>query len=422
MRYLAAILIGRLIRVAVRLVRPGGGSALPGLVVSKLAPTLVYKTLRSFPLGYVAITGTAGKSTTTKMVVAIVRAHGVDVFTNPSTANIEQGFFSTIVRTGNLFGQVAGDIAILEMDEAHAASVSMKVQPKTSVILNVLEDQLDRFIDPALVRDTLATVVRNTEGKVLLNADDQNCLQIAKVEAAAESAIWFGFAESLAKGSNLQYAPTYLEDLTRPSANVIVESYQEQRVSVLVDETKASFQLPSRGVHFALDAVAAIATAREILGKAFDLKLAAQVLDELPPVFSRGEVRAVDGENIEFILVQNPASMQLNLDNLDDNLDQVLFAIGRDVHDPSWLWTVDYKQLKHVSLVSGFNYADAALVLKYQGIEVEFVEVDYLKAIDAFFALPKPKNGIKTVLYSADAMRRLRRYKGFTDPEDVTRA
>jgi UDP-N-acetylmuramoylalanine-D-glutamate ligase len=406
----------------VRLVRPGGGSALPGLVVSKLAPTLVYKTLRSFPLGYVAITGTAGKSTTTKMVVAIVRAHGVDVFTNPSTANIEQGFFSTIVRTGNLFGQVAGDIAILEMDEAHAASVSMKVQPKTSVILNVLEDQLDRFIDPALVRDTLATVVRNTEGKVLLNAGDQNCLQIAKVEAAAESAIWFGFAESLAKGSNLQYAPTYLEDLTRPSANVIVESYQEQRVSVLVDETKASFQLPSRGVHFALDAVAAIATAREILGKAFDLKLAAQVLDELPPVFSRGEVRAVDGENIEFILVQNPASMQLNLDNLDDNLDQVLFAIGRDVHDPSWLWTVDYKQLKHVSLVSGFNYADAALVLKYQGIEVDFVEVDYLKAIDAFFALPKPKNGIKTVLYSADAMRRLRRYKGFTDPEDVTRA
>jgi hypothetical protein len=175
-------------------------------------------------------------------------------------------------------------------------------------------------------------------------------------------------------------------------------------------------------VHFALDAVAAIATAREILGKTFDVKLAAQVLDELPPVFSRGEVRAVDGENIEFILVQNPASMQLNLDNLEDNLDQVMFAIGRDVHDPSWLWTVDYRQLKHVSVVSGFNYADAALVLKYEGVEVDFVEVDYLKAIDAFFALPKPKDGIKTVLYSADAMRRLRRYKGFTDPEDVTRA
>jgi hypothetical protein len=73
-------------------------------------------------------------------------------------------------------------------------------------------------------------------------------------------------------------------------------------------------------------------------------------------------------------------------------------------------------------MVSGFNYADAALVLKYNGVNVERVESDYFKAIDEFLALPKPKNGMKTVLYSADAMRRLRRYKGFTDPEDVTRA
>jgi UDP-N-acetylmuramyl tripeptide synthase len=297
----------------------------------------------------------------------------------------------------------------------------MKVQPKTSVILNVLEDQLDRFIDPALVRDTLATVVRNTEGKVLLNADDQNCLQIAKVEAAAESAIWFGFAESLAKGSNLQYAPTYLEDLPKPSANVLVESYQEQRVSLLVDETKASFQLPSRGVHFALDAVAAIATAREILGKAFDLKLAAQVLDELPPVFSRGEVRAVDGENIEFILVQNPASMQLNLDNLDGQPDQVLFAIGRDVHDPSWMWTVDYSNLDHVDIVSGYNAYEAALVLSYNDVVIGEVIDDLDAAIERFFALPKPSRGMKTVIFSADAMRRLRRSMGFWSPEEVER-
>jgi len=419
-RYLAAILIGRLIRVAVRLIRPGGGSALPGLVVSKLAPNLVYKTLRSFPSGYVAITGTAGKSTTTKMVVAIVRAHGVDVFTNPSTANIEQGFFSTIVRTGNLFGRVPGTIAILEMDEAHAASVSKIVGPTTSVILNVLEDQLDRFIDPALVRQTLATVALNTQGNVLLNADDQNCLQIA--QGNLKSTIWFGFADSVSKASNLQYAPTYLSEIAKPTASVTLTSQQDRKVSVLVDKTSVSFKLPSRGAHFALDAVAAIATAREILGDAFDPELSADVLDKLPPVFSRGEVRTVNGESIEFILVQNPASMQLNLDSLEGNPDQILFAIGRDVHDPSWLWTVDYGNLKQVSVVSGSNYADAALVLKYNDVAFDSVEPDYFKAIDSFFALPKPNSGVKTILYSADAMRRLRRYKGFTDPEDVTRA
>ena len=422
MRYLPALLIGRLIRFAVRLVRPGGGSALPGLVVSKLAPNLVYKTLGSFPSGYVAITGTAGKSTTTKMVVAIVRAHGVEVFTNSSTANIEQGFFSTIVRTGNLFGKVPGSIAILEMDEAHAANVAKKVQPRISVILNVLEDQLDRFVDPALVRETLSSVASNTSEKVLLNADDQNCIQISSALGHESSVGWFGFSDELSSNNELHYAPTYLPQLPKHKPSVTLLSKVGQDVSVEVSGTIVKFKLPSRGAHFALDAVAALSASAEILGNNFNPTLAAGVLNDLPPVFSRGEIKQIDGEFVEFILVQNPPSMQLNIDNIDGEPEQVFFAIGRDVHDPSWLWTVDYSKLKNVSMVSGFNYADAALVLKYNGVNVERVESDYFKAIDEFLALPKPKNGMKTVLYSADAMRRLRRYKGFTDPEDVTRA
>jgi UDP-N-acetylmuramyl pentapeptide synthase len=96
MLYLPAIAFGRFARVAIRRFRPGGGSALPGLLLSKVAPKLLAKSLRSFPQGLVVITGSAGKSTTTKMVVAIARAHGLQVFTNPSTANIRQGFFCLV--------------------------------------------------------------------------------------------------------------------------------------------------------------------------------------------------------------------------------------------------------------------------------------------------------------------------------------
>jgi hypothetical protein len=114
--------------------------------------------------------------------------------------------------------------------------------------------------------------------------------------------------------------------------------------------------------------------------------------------------------------------MQLNLDNLPTDLDQVFFAIGRDVHDPSWMWTVDYSALKSVHTVSGFNYADAALVLAYNDVEVNIISPVYHDAIDNFFSLPIPEQGMKTIIYSADAMRRLRRHMGFTDPEDVDRA
>ena len=410
-----------MVRFAVRLVRPGGGSALPGLVVSKLAPNLVYKTLNSFEHGLVIITGTAGKSTTTKMVVAIARAHGMVVFTNPSTANIEQGFFSTVVRQANFFGKVPGSIAILEMDEGHAASIVERVKPKTSVILNVFEDQLDRFVDPALVREKLLKVAKATYGTVVLNADDQNCLIIA--EQTNQRNEFFGLGRSLAKavGESMSYAQTYQSEMKRPEAATEAISLNGRELQASFHGREVKLELPSRGVHFALDALAALSCSREILGEQLNLALASQVLNELPPVFSRGEIREVNGEPCEFILIQNPISMQLNIDNLPKDQDQVFFAIGRDVHDPSWMWTVDLKNLKSVHTVSGFNYADAALLLAYKGISALKVEEDYFKAIDEFFALPAPTHGMKTVLYSADAMRRLRRYLGFTDPEDVER-
>ena len=152
LRYWPALLVGRVARTLIRLVRKGGGSALPGVILSKLAPGILWRVLNGFEHGLVIVTGSAGKSTTTKMLVAIAREHGLIVFTNPSTANILQGFYATIVEKASFAGRIAGDIAILEMDEAHAEELSRKVAPRQVTLLNVLEDQLDRFVDPALVR------------------------------------------------------------------------------------------------------------------------------------------------------------------------------------------------------------------------------------------------------------------------------
>ena len=221
--------------------------------------------------------------------------------------------------------------------------------------------------------------------------------------------------------SQMDYAQTFLPPIAKPEMQSLALKQDGLKLEVEISKRLASFELPSRGSHFALDAVAALSCAQEVLGTAFDLELASNVLNGLPPVFSRGEVRHINGEPCEFILVQNPISMQLNLDNLPAKLGQVMFAIGRDVHDPSWMWTVDYSALKHVNTVSGFNYADAALVLAYNDVDIDLIEPEFHDAIDNFFALPVPVQGMKTVIYSADSMRRLRRYMGFTDPEDVER-
>ncbi len=420
MIYIPAIVFSRLARLVIRRFRPGGGSALPGLLLSKVAPKLLAKTLRNFPQGVVVITGSAGKSTTTKMVVAIARAHGLEVFTNPSTANIRQGFFSSIIEKSDLLGRIPGDIAILEMDEGHAESITAEVAPRLVTLLNVLEDQLDRFIEPSVVREKLENVASRATQSVLLNADDQNILLIdTKIKIPKK--LWFGISETARAGNNLGVAPTYGEKIPRPNVDAEVQSLNGKRCTVTLGEREAIFDLPNRGLHYALDSVASLSTAREILGHDFDLVLAEKVLDELPPVFARGEIVEIQGEPVEFVLVQNPTSFQLNIDNLDLPLDRLMIAIGRDVHDPSWLWTVDMHKIKHVDVISGYNYAELGLRLAYEGVEIDLIEPDLFEAIEEFMRLPAPQRGIRTVVFSADAMRRLRRHLGFTSPDEVER-
>jgi UDP-N-acetylmuramyl tripeptide synthase len=422
MLYLPAILIGRVTRALIRRVRPGGGSALPGLVLSKIAPGLLAKTLNDFPDGLVVVTGSAGKSTTTKMLVAIARAHGKVVFTNPSTANISQGFYSAILERSNLFGRIQGDVAILEMDEGHAAEITQRIRPTQSTILNVLEDQLDRFVDPAIVRDRLSLVAQRTKGRVLLNADDQNTLLIAQ-DLQPTRIDWFGIDEALIRATKhgLGAAPTYLESLPRPLVDGEILGTEGAAATARLGSETTSFSLPNRGLHYALDSIAALLSAKAYLAEKFDLRLAAQVLSELPPVFARGEIAKVNGEDVEFILVQNPMSFQLNLDNLNTDPEQIMVAVGRDVHDPSWLWTVDMSNLSHADVVSGYNFAEIALRMIYCNIPIGKIEGDLESALAAFFSMPKPSRGMKTVIFSADAMRRTRRILGFTDPEAVER-
>jgi len=420
--YVPAILIGRLVRSMVRAIRPGGGSALPGLVISKIAPGLLAKTLSKFPDGVVVITGSAGKSTTTKMVVGIAREHGKVVFTNPSTANITQGFFSSIIEQSNLAGRIKGDVAILEMDEGHAAEITKKISPRHVTVLNVLDDQLDRFVDPALVRDKLADVAKRATHSLVLNADDQNILQINK-KIPGDKTSWFGLRGKLISDTEhgLGSAPTYLDALPRPQTETEIETLEAGLVGARVSNQRIEFTLPNRGIHFALDAAAALETSRRYLAADFDANLAAKTLTELPPVFARGELTEVNGVEVEFILVQNPMSFQLNLDNLPEDQEQLMVAIGRDVHDPSWLWTVDFKSLKRVDVVTGFNCAEIALRLAYEEIEIGKIEPDLGTALDAFFSQPAPTVGRRTVIFSADAMRRTRRHLGFIDPEAVER-
>jgi hypothetical protein len=132
-------------------------------------------------------------------------------------------------------------------------------------------------------------------------------------------------------------------------------------------------------------------------------------IETLPPVFARDETAIIRGRKVRLMLVQNPTSFQLNLDKLNTTPTPLMLMAGRDIHDPSWLWTVDFSKLSKVDVVGGFNAYELALRLFSAGVEVSQVIPEIDKANEAFLRL---EGDSATILFSADAMRRTRRYLG----------
>lgn len=418
MRYAPAILVGRFVRFAARLRKPGGGSAVPGLIVNRIAPGYLKRTLSGFPQGLVVVSGSSGKSTTTKMLVAILRAHGIDVFTNPSTANISQGLTSALLERADWRGRVKGDVAVLEMDEGHGALVMQGVDARVVTLLNVMVDQIDRFHDSDMVARMLARIASRAHESIVVNADDAYLERIAEQARPDVAVHRFGVSDAV-----LQTAPRGLGYTETTGARLAADA--GVRVEAVAGDTavlgdrgaSVEIRLPARGTHYAVDAAGAYATARAVLGERFSETTAADALSAIPAVFGRGERVRVRGQDVEFVLVQNPASYQLNVDSIEPETEQILFAMGSDVRDPSYFWPTDASALGRVAIVSGSKAPEAALMLAYDGVEIDRVEPDLARALDDFLAAPVPKSGVKTIVFTADAMRRTRAHLGLTGAE-----
>ena len=167
------IALGRAARLAARLRGGGsGGTALPGLVMEKTDPGFLRRTLDQLPLGVVVVSGTNGKTTTTKMVVELLTAQGLKVLTNRTGSNFVRGVLASLLTEVDAVGRLDADVAVLELDEAHAVRFVRRVRPRAALLLNVMRDQLDRFGEIDYTASLLHKVAVATTDAVVVNADD----------------------------------------------------------------------------------------------------------------------------------------------------------------------------------------------------------------------------------------------------------
>ena len=378
-----SIILGKGVKFISKL-RGGGGSALPGLVVEKTSPDFLRKTLSKLPYGVVVISGTNGKTTTTKIVSELLTKQGLKVFTNKTGSNFVRGVISAVLEDIKISGKFDYDIAVLELDEAHAVKFCETVPVDYSLVLNVQRDQLDRFGEIDHTAELLNKLTTSTRRCAVLNREDP---RVSKLESKNRK--FYGLSDALLK--KFPSDDDLLDkgkDMKRSSkkATVTLDKLKGQVATYVIEGQKFDCDLTLKGVFNAYNAAGALALCHEILP---DLPAGEFIkyLDCIESAFGRGEIFKINGADVELLLVKNPAAFTLSLASFADNEHDYMIAINDNIadgRDVSWLWNVDFSNLPRVKYVSGIRATDMALRLKYDNIPVDGINEDLNIATDKF--------------------------------------
>lgn len=387
-------LFGKSVRAATRL--RGGGSAFPGLVVEKIDKNFIADSLAPLPYGTVVISGTNGKTTTTKMVVELLESCGLRVFTNRTGSNFTRGVAAALLGEMTLSGTLRADIAVLELDEAHATHFVRSVQPRYSLMLNVMRDQLDRFGEIDTTARLLQQVVDATTGAVVLNREDTRVSALKPAEGTQVA--YYGLSNAVRAhfpNDEALHGPTQNADTTHNNtAQVTLESFKNNHATFAIKDTHYDVDLSLNGIYNTFNAAGALALVTTILPEA-NIETLMNALRSIKPAFGRGETIMLDATPIELVLVKNPSGFRLGLQSFEPEGFNTYIAINdnyADGRDMSWLWDVDFSSLAAhgVSGVGGIRAYDMALRLKYDDIETAFIEQDLSKLVSHVAAAHHP--------------------------------
>jgi UDP-N-acetylmuramyl tripeptide synthase len=419
MKHTLTIAAAKLASAATRSFGRGSGAALPGLIAEKWNPEVGAHLAAQLPHGVILVTGTNGKTTTTKLLADALEKSGERVLNNRTGSNLRRGVLSALIQNSSLRGKTRATIGLFEVDEASLRRVVPLVNPKLIVVLNLFRDQLDRYGEldttAALIGEGIAGAPK---AKVVLNADDPLVASLAKYANVRANVSYFGI-EGLPSsmvsagtqaidsdrcpicGRPLEFSRAYYAhighyrcttgDFDRPQpevalTNVKANSTAGSRFEVSLGGKRHEVNLPLPGVYNLYNALGALAAAR-VVGVEADTAL--QAIEGAEAAFGRVETLDWRGRKLSLLLIKNPTGCAQILETFlaKEKNKPVLIAINdnyADGRDVSWLWDVPFELLAgqgHHILTSGVRADDMALRLKYAQIQAE-VEPDLAVALE----------------------------------------
>jgi UDP-N-acetylmuramyl tripeptide synthase len=371
-----AVLLARCTRWAIRVTGSGAGSTLPGRLAERVAPgVLGHATHGLRPV--VLVSATNGKTTTTALITAALRAAGHQVMTNPGGSNLRRG-----LTTAALCDRGAADCAVLEVDEATLPTVLEELDPDMLVLLNLSRDQLDRYYEVhSLASRWRAAAGRLRPGTTVVAVDHDPL--VCHVAQAASEAVTVGLADARpgrdaagcpACGELLDFggaAPSCPACGWRPPPRQVRAERTAPgiRLEGLGRDAEASVPVPSPG--YAADVAAAWAAAVRL---GVPSPVAIRAISGVGVVESRYAEVTWRRRTVRLLLAKNPAGWDDALETLGQSTRPAVISVNSgipDGRDPSWIWDADMEKLRgcRLAVASGARAEDVAMRLVVAGLE-----------------------------------------------------
>src|SRR5947209_9546648 len=184
-RLSAALIAGRAAATLSRRLGRGGGTVIAGHLVPRIAPNALRDVTGSLTNGSILVSGTNGKTTTTRLLSHILRGAGMRPIHNRAGANLISGLFSAVAQATDWQARPRGDIGLFEVDEATVPRALEHIRPRVLLLHNIFRDQLDRYGEVHFVAGLWREAVRSVpaETTLVLNADDPLVAGILHAEA-----------------------------------------------------------------------------------------------------------------------------------------------------------------------------------------------------------------------------------------------
>lgn len=371
-----ALRAGRLAGALSRAGRVGAGVTIGGRVALALAPGALAELAGGRVL--CSVSGTNGKTTTTRLIAAALRASGRAVTSNTTGANLASGLVSAL--------SGSPDPAVLEVDEAVLPRAAAALDPSLMVLTNLSRDQLDRYGEVGTVAGRWREMLALRPGqRVVANLRDPFVVWAAQPARALWVDTGMTWREDAtvcpACGSLLEWRDGWFGSacgFEQPPADAVL---RDGVFTMGSEQVALSLALPGRWNE--ANAAMALAAATEL---GVGLAGAAEAVAGVGEVAGRQATwRLPDGREARLLLAKNPAGWTEVLAYLAATGSGVVIALNcriADGRDPSWLWDVPFELLAAAPAgpapgpavpmmvaASGERFLDLAVRLRYAGVD-----------------------------------------------------